>query len=87
MHGELSTAPRARRGTTLRLTRPPRSPAVPPPMASSSGPFGAAEILDAVDTGPSPALRLFVLLAVLGGALGVAAFVLTDRGDTSTARR
>jgi hypothetical protein len=85
MHGEFTTGSRPRRRTTLRLTKPEPALDVPPPMASTSGPFGAPEILDAVDTSPSPALRLFVLLAVLAGALGIAAFVLADRSDTALA--
>jgi hypothetical protein len=85
MHGHVSTAPRARRRTTLRLSRPERSPDVPPPMAARSGPFGAAEVLDVVDAGPSPAMRLFVLLAVLAGTLGIAAFVWAEQGSTALA--
>ena len=85
MQGNASTAARPRRRTTVRLSKPEPSPDVPPPIASTSGPFGAPEVLDAVDGGPSPALRLFVLLAVLAGTLGIAAFVWAEPGDSALA--
>lgn len=76
-----SDAPHVSRSGLLRLDRPAPAPDVPPPAAATSGPFGAPEILDAIDDAPSPALRLLVLFAALAGALGIAAFVLAD-GDS-----